>query len=149
MGSTSTTPTKDDAMSTPASTADRLEIADLFTRWARLLDERRWGDAGTVFAEEVQVDSPRIRVRGIDELVDYLRRSEVDGEHTQHTTTDLLARIDGDRAAAEANSLVYYYRDGRPPHRSAGLRQSCTAVRTSAGWRLSEIRVTPAWIRTE
>ncbi|WP_280261423.1 nuclear transport factor 2 family protein [Nocardia wallacei] len=136
-------------MSTPAPIADRLEIADLFTRFARLLDERRWADAGTVLAEDVKVHSPRIQVRGIDKVVDFMRGSEVEGEHTQHTTTDLLATIDGDQAAAEANSLVFYYRDGRPPHQTAGLRQTCTAVRTPAGWRLSEIRVTPAWIRKE
>lgn len=136
-------------MPTTASTADRIEIADLFTRLARLLDERRWNDAGTVFAADVKVDSPRIQVRGIDKVVDYMRAAEVDGEHTQHTTTDLLATIDGDRAAAEANSLVFYYRDGRPPHQTAGLRQTCTAIRTSAGWRLSEIRITPAWIRKD
>ncbi|WP_280235879.1 nuclear transport factor 2 family protein [Nocardia cyriacigeorgica] len=136
-------------MSTPASTTDRIEIADLFTRFAHLLDERRWDDASTVFADDVKVDSPRIQVRGIDKVVDYMRGAEVDGEHSQHTTTDLLATINGDQAAAEANSLVFYYRDGQPPHQTAGLRQTCTAVRTSAGWRLSEIRITPAWIRKD
>ncbi|WP_280334838.1 nuclear transport factor 2 family protein [Nocardia wallacei] len=146
---TSATTTKEDAMSTAASTDDRLEIADLFTRFARLLDERRWGDVGTVFADDVQVDSPRIQVRGIAKVVDFMRQAEVDGEYTQHTTTDLLVNVNGDQAAASSNSIVYYYRDGRPPHQTGSLRQTCTAVRTSAGWRLSEIRITPAWIRKE
>lgn len=148
-GRISAIPTKGSTLSTPASATDRIEIADLFTRFARLLDERRWNDAGTVLAADVQVDSPRIRVHGIDKVVDYMREAEVDGEHSQHTTTDLLATIDGDRAAVEANSLVFYYRDGRPPHQTAGLRQTCTAIRTAAGWRLSEIRITPAWIRKD
>ncbi|WP_280397928.1 nuclear transport factor 2 family protein [Nocardia carnea] len=148
-GHISATPTKDSAMPTSASTADRIEIADLFTRFARLLDERRWDDAGTVFAADVQVDSPRIQVRGIDKVVEYMRGAEVDGEHSQHTTTDLLATVDGDRAVVETNSLVFYYREGRPPHQTAGLPQTSTAVRTSAGWRLSEIRITPAWIRKD
>ncbi|MBF6469964.1 nuclear transport factor 2 family protein, partial [Nocardia beijingensis] len=55
-------------MSTNTVIADRIEIADLFSRFARLLDEQRWEDAGTVFTDDVEVDSPRIRVRGIDKV---------------------------------------------------------------------------------
>ncbi|CRK50002.1 conserved hypothetical protein [Rhodococcus sp. RD6.2] len=136
-------------MSTPSSTADRIEIADLFTRFARLLDERRRDDVGTVFADDLKVDSPRIQVRGVDKVVDYMRQAEVDGEHTQHTTTDLLVNVNGDQATASSNSIVYYYRDGRPPHQTGSLRQTCTAIRMTAGWRLSGIRITPAWIRRD
>ncbi|MFD4462781.1 nuclear transport factor 2 family protein [Nocardia sp. NPDC058480] len=144
-----TTPSKEEVMSTPDSTADRLEIADLFTRFALLLDDRRWETVGTVFADDVKVDSPRISVQGLDKVVDYMRQAEVEGEHTQHTTTDLLVNVNGDQAAASSNSIVYYYRDGRPPHQTGSLRQACTVIRTTAGWRISEIRVTPAWIRKD
>ncbi|BDT99962.1 hypothetical protein IFM12276_29910 [Nocardia sputorum] len=136
-------------MSTSTVIADRIEIADLFSRFARLLDEQRWEDAGTVFTDDVEVDSPRIQVRGIDKVVDYMRRAEVEGQHTQHTTTDLLVNLDGDRADVSSNSIVYYYRDGQPPHQTGGLRQACTAVRTPAGWRISATRIMPAWIRKD
>ncbi|WP_324198460.1 nuclear transport factor 2 family protein [Nocardia beijingensis] len=121
----------------------------MFSRFARLLDEQRWEDAGTVFTDDVEVDSPRIRVRGIDKVVDYMRQAEVEGQHTQHTTTDLLVNVDGDHADVSSNSIVYYYRDGQPPHQTGGLRQACVAVRTPAGWRISETRIIPAWIRTD
>ncbi|NUS42245.1 MAG: nuclear transport factor 2 family protein [Mycobacteriaceae bacterium] len=134
-------------MSATDSTADRLEIADLFTRFALLLDDRRWETVGTVFADDVKVDSPRISVQGLDKVVDFMRQAEVEGEHTQHTTTDLLVNVNGDQAAASSNSIVYYYRDGQPPHQTGSLRQTCTVIRTTLGWRISEIRVTPAWIR--
>ncbi|MGA6205810.1 nuclear transport factor 2 family protein [Nocardia testacea] len=135
-------------MSTDHLLADRIEIADLFTRFARLLDEGRYRDAATVYAPDVTVHSPRGgTLRGIDTVADFIRRSEVDGEHAQHTTTDLLVEVSGDRAAASANSLVYYYREGRPPHRTGGLRLTSTVVRTPAGWRLGELRIEPAWIR--
>ncbi|WP_235854934.1 nuclear transport factor 2 family protein [Nonomuraea aridisoli] len=125
-----------------------MEIADLFTRFARLLDEKRWEDAGTVFADDVAVHSPRGgELRGIDNVVGFMRQGEVEGQHTQHTTTDLLVNVEGDQAAASANSLVYYYRDGQAPHFTGGLRQYCTAVRTPAGWRFREVRITPAWTR--
>lgn len=45
-------------MSTDTVIADRIEIAELFTRFARLLDEQRWQEADTVFTEDVAVDSP-------------------------------------------------------------------------------------------
>ncbi|MFI6513174.1 nuclear transport factor 2 family protein [Streptosporangium sp. NPDC050855] len=135
-------------MSTDTLTADRVEIAGLFTRLAHLLDEARWEDAGTVYTDDVVVRSPRGgELHGIDEIVGYLRGSEVEGERTQHLTTDLLVDVDGDRAAASANSLVYFYRDGRAPHLTSGLRLACTAARTPAGWRFRESRITLAWTR--
>lgn len=137
-------------MSTATLLSDRIDIADLFSRFARLLDENRYADAGTVYADDVVVHSPRGgELRGIDAVADFIRRSAVDGERTQHTTTDLLVDVAGDSAAASANSLVYYYRDGRPPHRTGSLRLTATVVRTPPGWRLGEVRITPAWIREE
>jgi hypothetical protein len=95
---------KENAMSTETLIADRIEITDLFTRFARLLDEQRWQDADTVFTDDVAVHSPRGgELRGIDKVVDFMRQGEVEGQHTQHTTTDLLVDIDGDQAAASAN----------------------------------------------
>jgi hypothetical protein len=127
---------------------DRIEIADLLTRFALLLDEKRWEDADTVFTDDVAVHSPRGgELRGIDKVVGFMRQSEVEGQHAQHTTTDLLVDVDGDQAAALANSTVYYYRDGQAPHFTGGLRQHFTASRTPAGWRLREVRITPAWTR--
>lgn len=95
------------------------------------------------------VHSPRIQVSGIDKVVDYMRQAEVEGERTQRTTTDLLVNVDGDQAAASANSLVYFYRDGQPPHQKSGLRLACTAVRTPAGWRLRRARIMLAWMRKD
>jgi 3-phenylpropionate/cinnamic acid dioxygenase small subunit len=135
-------------MSTATLIADRIEITDLFTRFALLLDEERWEDADTVFTDDVAVHSPRGgELRGIDQVVGFMRQSGVEGQHAQHTTTDLLVDIDGDQASASANSLVYYYRDGQAPHFTGGLRMAATVVRTPAGWRIREQRITPAWTR--
>ncbi|MFD8494556.1 nuclear transport factor 2 family protein [Amycolatopsis sp. NPDC059657] len=127
---------------------DRIEIADLFSRLARLLDDKRWDDAATVFTDDVALHSPRNgELRGLDNVVAFMRQAEVPGESTQHTTTDLLADIDGDRAATSANSVVYFYRDGEAPHRTSGLRMDCTVVRTPDGWRLAESWTTLMWTR--
>ncbi|MET8872799.1 nuclear transport factor 2 family protein [Nocardia sp. NPDC004604] len=136
-------------MATDTLVADRIEIADLFTRYARLLDEKRWDDVDTIFTDDVAVHSPRAQLRGIDKVVDYMRQAEVAGEHAQHMTNDLLVNVNGDQAAASANSLVYFYRDGQPPHQTSGLRLACTVVRTAAGWRISETRTMLAWMRKD
>ncbi|MEV8636650.1 nuclear transport factor 2 family protein [Streptosporangium sp. NPDC051023] len=71
-------------------------ITDLLTRFARLLDEERWEDAAIVFTDDVVVHSPRGgELRGSDKVVDHMRRAEVEGQHPQHTTTDLLVNICG------------------------------------------------------
>jgi hypothetical protein len=126
--------------------ADRIEIADLFARLADLLDEGRHGDAHTVYHDDIVVRSPRGgELHGIGEVTDYLERSRVEGERTQHVHAGVLVDVDGDRARATANELVYFYRDGAPPHRTSGLRAACAAVRTPSGWRFSEIRISLAW----
>ncbi|WP_052847743.1 nuclear transport factor 2 family protein [Streptomyces avicenniae] len=135
-------------MSTDTLPADRAEIADLLTRLARLIDEKRWDDAGTVYADDIAVHSPRGgELRGLDEVVAFMKRAEVAGEHTQHVTTDLLVEVQGDHASAAANSLVFFHRDGQAPHLTSGLRLDSALTRTPAGWRISEWRITLAWTR--
>jgi len=139
------TPTKEKPVSRDTQIADRLEIAELFARLARLLDEDRHDDVRTVYAEDVAVRSPRGALHGADEVIAFLRRSRIEGEHTQHVNGDVLVDVDGDRAEASANQLVTYYRTGEPPHRRSGLRLAYSAVRTPAGWRFREGRITLAW----
>ncbi|WP_434448021.1 nuclear transport factor 2 family protein [Lentzea sp. E54] len=126
---------------------DRIEITDLFSRLSRLLDEKRWDDADTVFDRDISVSSPRNgELNGIDELVGVMRRAENPDELTQHVTTDLLVELAGDKAVTSANSVVYFFRDGQAPFRTAGLRMNGVAVRTPAGWRLRESRTTLVWL---
>ncbi|WP_308283437.1 nuclear transport factor 2 family protein [Pseudonocardia nigra] len=133
-------------MSAAIRIADRVEIADLFACLVNLLDEGRHDDAHTIYHDDVVVRSPRGELHGLDEVTAHLKRSQVEGEHTQHVHGDVLVHVDGDRAKATANQLVYFYRNGVPPHRTSGLRAACTAVRTPAGWRFSEIYITLAWM---
>jgi limonene-1,2-epoxide hydrolase len=136
---------KELAMTT--NTGDRLEIANLLARLARTLDDGRHDAIRTVYTDDVVVRSPRGELHGIDEVAAFLRRFRVDGEHTHHVTGSVLVTADEDRGAASASQLVYYYRDDEPPHRTSGLRVSYAAVRTPAGWRFREGRITLAWTR--
>lgn len=126
-------------------TADRLDITDLFARLALLLDENRHDDIHTVYTEDVVAHSPRADLRGIDEVVAFLRQAQVVDERTQHIHGNVLVDLDGDEARASANQLVYYFRDGEPPHQTSSVQLAYKAVRTAAGWRFREARITLAW----
>jgi hypothetical protein len=138
-------PSKGAVVSTADRTTDRAEIADLFARLANLLDEFRHEDAGTVYHHDAVVRSPNGELHGLDEITAHLKRSQVDGQHTQHVHGDVLVHLDGDHAKATANQLVHVYRPGEAPHRTSGLRSACTAVRTPSGWRINDMRITLAW----
>ncbi|WP_410642007.1 nuclear transport factor 2 family protein [Amycolatopsis sp. lyj-346] len=131
------------------SADDRLEIADLFARLANLLDECRHDDAGDVYHPDVVARSPRGEMHGLEEVIAFLKRSQVEGLRTQHVHGDVLVDLDGDHAKATANQLVHFFRDGEPPHQSSGLRVSCTAARTPAGWRFDAMTVALAWTREQ
>jgi SnoaL-like domain len=140
-------PSKGDAVSTATRTADRVEIAELFARLATLLDDGRHDDAHRVYHADVVVRSPRGgELRGLDEVTAFLERSRAEGERTQHVHGDVLVHLDGDRAKATANQIVYFHRNGAPPHRTSGLRVEGAAVRTPAGWRFIEMRIALAWM---
>ena len=103
--------------------ADLIEISSLFARFADLLDEARYDDIHAIYTDDVVVHSPRGgELRGIDEVIAFLRNSHVDGQRTQHLPVGVLADVDGDRAKATANSLTCIYRDGEPPHRTGSVR---------------------------
>jgi ketosteroid isomerase-like protein len=146
-------PTKEDDVSTAihtraTQTADRVEIAELFARLARILDEGDHEGLRAIYTDDVVVHSPRGgELHGIDKVLDYLRQTDDEDERTQHMHGDVLVDVNDDQATASANQLVHFYRDGQPPHRTSGLRLTYTAVRTPAGWRVREATIKLMWQR--
>ncbi|WP_020662154.1 nuclear transport factor 2 family protein [Amycolatopsis benzoatilytica] len=126
-------------------TLDRLDIADLFARLARTLDEHRHDELDRVYHSDIAVHSPRGELRGLTEVTEFLNAQHTD--LAQHVHSDILIDVDGDRATATANQLVYFYREGEPPHRRSGLRLTTAAARTADGWRFTEMGISPSWIQ--
>jgi ketosteroid isomerase-like protein len=137
-------------VSTATQTADHVEIAGLFARLARVLDTKDHDGLRAIYSDDVVVHSPRSgKLHGIDEVLDFVRQSDDKDVRTQHLHSDVLVDVDGDQASASANELVYFYREGQPPHRTSGLQLTSTAVRTPAGWRVSEAEIKLAWSHTD
>jgi hypothetical protein len=125
---------------------DREDIIDLFARLARVLDDGTLDDLRQVYAKDVLVRSPRgVELRGIDTVTEFLRETTEVDELTQHVHGDILVTVDSDHAETSANQLAYFYREGEPPHRTAGLRLEYTAVRTEDGWRFQEANILRRW----
>ncbi|TYB39745.1 nuclear transport factor 2 family protein [Micromonospora sp. AP08] len=126
---------------------DRIEVAELVARLAWALDERRFDDLRSVYAPDAETHSPRGTLRGIEDIVDVVRRTSPEEVLTQHFNTDVVVDLDGDRAEVGAHQLVYFFHEGEVPHRMAGLRTRYTAVRTPTGWRLAQAQISPLWQR--
>lgn len=128
-------------------TADRVEIAELVARLARALDQRRFDDLRSIYTPDAQTSSPRGELRGIDEIVEGIRRTSPVGEAIQHFNTDVVVDLDlhRDRAEVSTHQLVYFFRPGEAPYRTAGVQAGYTASRTPEGWRFSNARIVPVW----
>lgn len=127
---------------------DRADATDLVAKLGRWLDDpTRWNlaEARALYTEDAVVQSPRGGASGLVDIVDYLRRTSDEGDRTQHSASDVLVELDGDRAAVSANLLVWFYRPGAAPHATVGLRYAFDAVRTVDGWRFARAEVNPLW----
>ncbi|MBB1155440.1 nuclear transport factor 2 family protein [Amycolatopsis dendrobii] len=124
---------------------DRLDVAELFARLARMLDERRHDEIDRVYHPGIAVHSPRGELHGLAEVTEFLTQQR--DELAQHVHSDILVDLDGERATATANQLVYFYREGEPPHRRSGVRLTTAMAKTAEGWRFTDMGISPAWIK--
>jgi ketosteroid isomerase-like protein len=124
-------------------TNDKQAVADLVTRLYALLDEGRYDELGSVYAEDVELQFPSGRMRGLDEVTAVARRRGERYERVQHISADLLVELDADAARIRTNHwAVHIHAGGRF---EAGLVHRFDAVRTPAGWRLSRGSADVIW----
>src|SRR4051794_44926 len=119
-------------------TNDRQQVADLVTRLYALLDEGRYDELGSVYAEDVELRFPSAEMHGLDAVTETARRRGERYDRVQHISTDLLVDLDGDAARVRTNHwAVHIHPGGRF---EAGLVHHFDAARTAAGWRLTRGR---------
>lgn len=49
-------------------------------------------------------------------------------------------------AVVQANQLVQFFRPGQPPHRTSGLQACYGMARRAAGWRITSVDISLAWL---
>jgi ketosteroid isomerase-like protein len=124
-------------------TNDRQAVTDLVTRLYALLDEGRYDELGSVYAEDVELRFPSSDMRGLDQVTAMARRRGERYDRVQHISTDLLVDVDGDAARVRTNHwAVHVHAAGRF---EAGLVHHFDAARTPDGWRLTRGRADVIW----
>ncbi|NUR62033.1 MAG: nuclear transport factor 2 family protein [Catenulispora sp.] len=126
------------------SLADRAEIADLFTKLGRCLDEHRFDELHELFTEDVVGTTPGGTQQGRDALVGQARRNHEDYDRLTHQFTSVLVDVDGDAGTIRAyvTGSFGHAAEPRPERVITGLYRN-KVVRTPEGWRISELSVEP------
>lgn len=118
---------------------DREAIRELLAAYCFALDECRFEELGALFAEDAEWGPQRIpqKARGPAEIAE-LARSIVplpgEGPKRRHLTTNIVIRLEGDRAQVKSNFLMVRESPGGPLLAIAGTYKD-RLVRTPAGWR--------------
>ncbi|MGP3929424.1 nuclear transport factor 2 family protein [Nonomuraea sp. KM88] len=122
--------------------ADRAELTDLVARHSLWIDERRYGETDRLFTEDVVVESPRGKARGIEELVELVRRGHDTYVRTLHSKSNLVIEVDGETATVRAHDIAVFVIDDKTEALAAGFHRY-RARRTEDGWRFDRLVVTP------
>ena len=120
-------------------TNDRVAVATLITRLYELLDEQRFDELGSVYAEDAVLEFPNGTMRGLAELTAKARERAAQYPRMQHLNTDVSVEVDGDTARMRSNHLAIHL-EASGKRYDAGLVHHSEAARTAVGWRL--VRVT-------
>lgn len=132
-----------------AGLVDREAIVELIHRFGAVLDEQRFDDLRSVFAEDASVTTPGGHAEGIEAVVAQASRNDAADLRTQHLVTDLVVDLDGDRAFARGNYVgVFATGEGSPappPQFQIGSVFRFALARTADGWRLRSMEMQPVW----
>jgi hypothetical protein len=134
--------------------ADRNEITDLVNRLGVALDGHS-DDLRSLLAEDATVRTPGGTAEGREAVIAQASRNHAPEQPIQHMITNVLVDLDGARAQARANLVVYFgplagASDSAVPlappvEYTTGEVYHYDLVRTSDGWRFSRIQTTPVW----
>lgn len=130
---------------------DRAEITDLIDRLFRALDERgldrAWGRS--IFTDDVHVTFPIGEHQGLDEVVAAVAEGMDRFGPTQHSGSNYLIDLDGDRATVRWNAIQTHLPPGATPFDEpfvSGGYYDGEAVRTADGWRFRRQAYHLVWL---
>jgi hypothetical protein len=133
-----------------AVVADRIEIADLLTRYTRAIDTRAWDRLDEVFLPEAHIDyTASGGIAGaFPEVKAWLARTLPIFAATQHLLGQSEVTVAGDAATV----VAYFTNPMVPAHDTAQLWEfggyyHHRLVRTPAGWRSAELVEELSWRR--
>ncbi|MEV0029909.1 nuclear transport factor 2 family protein [Nocardia sp. NPDC050793] len=144
-----------DAMTATVESEDRAEVSALLSRYYRAVDDKRVDR--TLVEETFAADGRWVSPTGLARIgFEAITAQQIEAialfRATHHMTTDHIIRIEGDSARLQANvTAMHLWASGTgdeaalESHFLAGGVFDGHAVRTSAGWRFSELALRIVW----
>lgn len=130
---------------------DRAAITDVVNRYGIAIDRRDWALLRGCFADDIEADfrgfGAREVVTGADQWVEAVRAT-IDGlESSQHTITNHMIEIDGDRATCTAyiRALHHLPNPRGDSLYTIGGYYTEALVRTADGWKIAKYSLTVTW----
>ncbi|HEX3649857.1 MAG TPA: nuclear transport factor 2 family protein [Pseudonocardiaceae bacterium] len=131
---------------------DQVEIAGLIDRFFRALDERdlnvRWGRS--MFTDDVRVAFPIGECQGLEAVVAALAEGMRQFGPTQHSGSNYVIDLDGDRGTVRWNAIQTHLPPGATPFAEpfvSGGYYDGEVIRTAVGWRFSRQTYHIVWLR--
>ena len=131
--------------------ADRLEIEDLITDYAAIIDSGEVDRLDDIFTPDAEIDySAMGGAKGAyPEVKEFLRKALKGFKNTQHLISNFEIRLDGDRATGKIMCFnpMEMETGERPaiPVFFIGLWYHDEYVKTPAGWRIAKRSETKSW----
>ncbi|QIX26497.1 nuclear transport factor 2 family protein [Nocardioides sp. JQ2195] len=132
--------------------SDRIEIADVITRYTRAIDTGTWDGLDTVFTPDALIDytSAGGTKGSFPEMKAWLARVLPRYVRRQHVIGQLAVTLEPDAAAVTAyfsNPMVHIGEDGSELLTDCGGYYHHRMIRTPDGWRSCELVEETVWTR--
>ena len=126
---------------------DRAEIGDLMLAFGAALDAKDWRAYAGVFTEDASFTILGQERRGREEIAAGPARDLERFDAMQHFSCNHRILVDGDEASASHYLIAVHVPDADRPalHADIGGRYDCRCVRTEAGWRFVEVKLSVLW----
>jgi hypothetical protein len=136
--------------------SDRLEITDLFYRFAAGMDGQDWALLESVWSDDAIVDHTGTHFgkgvveelqHGREEVMEVMKKGVSRHFVSHHVITNPRIKLDGDRARAVTYLTSVHLDDSEKPrtHEDHGAWYLAELVRTKQGWRMKYIKHISLW----
>jgi 3-phenylpropionate/cinnamic acid dioxygenase small subunit len=127
---------------------DKQEITELCYRYGLTLDGRDWTGLAALFTPDANafyLDMPPCR--GYQAIEDTCRAALEPMSATQHLISNVVVRLDGDRAESSCYLQAQHVKAGTPGGDNFVIagRYDDQLIRTPDGWRIRERRLALIW----
>jgi len=134
--------------------SDRFELQDLCYRYAQLIDDRAFGQLGSVFTQDAHIDYSAMggAVGNLPDTIAFLTDAMTIFSNFQHLNSNLQFSVTGDRATGRVmcfNPMELELEGGEMHSFMLGLWYNDEYIRTEQGWRIAKRSEEKSWMLNE